>query len=49
MRISDPSTSVASLIANDPGSLLTFLTNTEKVKIQRQPDGTRIIQSSNSF
>jgi len=35
--------------ANDPASLLTFLTNTEKVKIQRQPDGTQIIQSANSF
>lgn len=32
--------------ANDTDSLLTFLTNTEHVKIQRQADGTRIIRSA---
>ncbi len=35
--------------ANDPGSLLTFLTNTEQIKIQQLADGTRIIRSSKSF
>jgi len=34
--------------ANDPGSLLTFLTNSEQVEIQRRADGTRIIRAANS-
>ena len=33
--------------ANDPGSLLTFLKNSEQVEIQRRADGTRIIRAAN--
>jgi len=35
--------------ANDPGSLLAFLTSTEPVEVQQQGDGTQIIRSSISY
>ncbi len=35
--------------ANDPESLLTFLSNTEQLRIQQRADGTRLICPSNSL